>query len=201
VSPPLQRAAAPVEAGAVAIVHSRQDREAAVRTWLLVAAQDAKEAQTQWRESGTALLRCGGVFGAIRISAALVRAAAGTDNTRTIDTFLTEALQGGPVFMDQYAGRYYVLVPASTGQRPVWTSHRGPEAEFLGRDCFLGVPRPETTEPEGVRSYWCVPMDGPGALADPGEVFRLLSSARHRRTQEERDPMQAAAPRCAPYRN
>jgi hypothetical protein len=178
---------APVEAGTGVLVHSRQDREAAVRTWLLVAAQDVKEARTQWRECGLALLRCGGIFGAVRISAGLVRTAAGTDNTQEIDAFLAETLQGGPVFMDRYAGTYYVLVPASTGQRPEWTSRRDPEAEFLGRDCFLGVPRPETTEPEGVRSYWCVPMDGPGAVAGPDEVFRLLAFARHRRAQAEAD--------------
>jgi hypothetical protein len=169
------------------LVHSRQDREIAVRTWLLVAALDVSEATTQWQESGIALLRCGGIFGAVRISANLVRAAAGTDNTREIDAFLAEGLQGGPVFMDLCAQRYYVLVPVSTGQRYEWTSRRDPETEFLGRGCFLGVPRLEATEPKDVRSYWCVPMDGPGTLTVPDAVSQLLAVARFRRAQAERE--------------
>ncbi|MEV0642976.1 hypothetical protein AB0I77_50375 [Streptomyces sp. NPDC050619] len=109
-----------------------------------------------------------------RISAGLVRVAAGTDNSEKIDAFLTEVSQGGPVFMDRYTGRYYVLVPASTGQRREWTSRRDPEAEFLGRGCFLGVPRTDATMPERVRSYWCVPMDVP---APSPSRMRCLSSA------------------------
>ncbi|MGW0824585.1 hypothetical protein [Streptomyces sp. NPDC002845] len=177
----------PVEAGAGVLVHSRQDREVAVRSWLLTAAQDARQARTQWQESGMALLRCGGLFGAIRISGDLVRTVAGTDSSKKIDAFLADALQGGPVFLDLYAQRYYVLVPVSAGQRYEWAARRGPEAEFLGRGCFLGVPRPECTEPEGVRSYWCVPMDGPGDLAVPDAVFQLLAAARFQRAKVEWD--------------
>ncbi len=175
----------PAEAGAGALVHSRKDRELAVGTWLLAAAQDIKLARIQWQESGIALLRCGGLFGAIRLSADLVRAAAGTDNTQKIDAFLAEALHGGPVFIDLYAQRYYVLVPVSAGQLPGWAARRDLEAEFLGRGCFLGVPRPENTEPEGVRSYWCVPMNGPGNLTGSHAVAQLLAVARFRRAQAE----------------
>lgn len=180
-----EEARAPVQTGAGVLVHSRQDREVAVGTWLLAAAQDMNQARTQWQESGIALLRCGGLFGAIRISADLVRTAAGTDNSRKIDAFLAEALQGGPVFVDLYAQRYYVLVPVSAGRRYEWAVRRDPEAEFLGRGCFLGVPRPDRTEPEGVRSYWCVPMDGPGDLAVPDAVSQLLAVARFRRAKAE----------------
>ncbi|MGW0826657.1 hypothetical protein [Streptomyces sp. NPDC002845] len=183
-SPPEARA--PVEAGAGVLVHSRKDREIAVGTWLLAAVQDMKQARTEWQESGIALLRCGGLFGAIRVSADLVRAAAGTDNTREIDAFLAEALLGGPVFLDLYAQRYYVLVPVSAGKQDTWAARRDPEVEFLGRGCFLGVPRPDSTEPEGVRSYWCVPMDGPGNLAVPDAVSQLLAVARFRRAKAER---------------
>ncbi len=173
----------PGEAGPGVLVHSRRDRELAVATWLLTAAQDIKQARIQWQESGIALLRCGGPFGAVRISGELVRAAAGTGNTAKIDAFLAEALHGGPVFMDLYAQRYYVLVPVSAGQLPGWAARRDPEAEFLGQGCFLGVPRPENTQPEGVRSYWCVPMDSPGNLASPHAVAQLLAVARFRRAQ------------------
>lgn len=175
---------APVEAGAGVLVHSRQERELAVGTWLLAATENVREARRQWQGCGMALLRCGGLFGAIRISTSLVRAAAGTDEARRIDGFLASALLGGPVIVDQYAQWYYALVPASAGRRQEWRVYRGdPEVEFLGRDCFLGVPRPDVTTPEGVRSYWCVPMDGPGDLAVPDAVFQLLAVARFRRAR------------------
>ncbi|WNZ14952.1 hypothetical protein [Streptomyces sp. 11x1] len=164
------------------LVHAPRDRAFAASTWLLAAAQDASQAQAAWRErDGIALLRCGGLFGAVRISADLVRAAAATENTREVDGFLAEALPGAPVFMDQYAQRYYVLVPVSTGRRPEWLASRRPlRAEFLGRGCFLGVPRPDVTEPESTRCYWCVPMDGPGTLAVPDAVSQLVSVGRSR---------------------
>jgi hypothetical protein len=186
-SPPGARA--PIEAGAGVLVYPRKDREAAIRSWLLAAAQNVEEARTQWRESGMALLRVGGLFGAVRISTGLVRAASATDNGREIDAFLAEALHGGPVFMDRYAQWYYALVPVSTGQRREWlTTRRDPDAHFLGSGCFLGVPRPEDTEPQkGVRSYWCVPMDGPGTLTIPDAVSRLLALARFRLAKAERE--------------
>lgn len=172
----------PVEAGDGVIAHSRQVREFAASTFLIAAALDLNEARRAWnKQNGIALLRCGGLFGAVRLSTDLVRAAATTENTAQVDAYLAETLHGAPVFMDQFAQWYYILVPASTGQRKEWkTARLAPQAEFLGRDCFLGVPRPDATEPEGVRSYWCVPMDGPGNLADPDDVFRLLAVARHR---------------------
>ncbi len=168
-------------------MHTRQEREQAARGWLLLSAEHPAQARREWDDSGIALLRCGALFAAVRVSGDLVRAAAGTGNTAKIDAFLAEALQGGPVFMDLYAQRYYVLVPVSAGQRYEWAARRDPEAEFLGRGCFLGVPRPDATEPEGVRSYWCVPMDGPGNLASPDAVSQLLAVARFRRAKAERE--------------
>ncbi len=162
-------------------MHSSRSRAFAAGAWLLVAAQDSKQAKAAWEKpNGIALLRCGGIFGAVRLSTALVHAAAGTENTRAVDAFLAEALHGAPVFMDQYAQWYYVLVPASTGMRSEWRSPRlPPGAEFLGRDCFLGAPRPDVVSPtEGVRSYWCVPMEGPGMLGVPDAVSQLVAVGR-----------------------
>lgn len=179
----------PVEAGAGVLVHSRKDREFAVGTWLLAAALDGREARAAWeRRNGIALLRCGGLFGAVRLSTGLVRAAAGTENTSEVDGFLAEALHGAPVFMDQFAQWYYVLVPVSTGQRREWrTACLAPEAEFLGSNTFLGVPRPDAIEAEGVRSYWCVSMDGPGDLAVPDVVSQLVVVGRFRQVAAEQE--------------
>ncbi|MEH0419445.1 hypothetical protein [Streptomyces sp. B21-083] len=182
----------PVETGAGVLVHSRKDREFAVGTWLLAA---VKEARAAWEQrNGIALLRCGGLFGAVRLSTDLVCAAAATENTAEVDDFLAEALHGAPVFMDQFAQSYYVLVPVSTGQRREWkTSPLAPKAEFLGSNTFLGVPRPDATEPEGVRSYWCVSMDGPGALAVPDVVSQLVAVGRFRQVAADNAPPTPAA--------
>ncbi|MEE1838105.1 hypothetical protein [Streptomyces sp. SP17KL33] len=167
--------------------HSGRDRAFSASAWLLAAAQDPSAAKAAWKNrDGIALLRCGGLFGAVRLSTGLVRAAAGTESPREIDDFLAEALHGAPVFMDQHAQWYYVLVPVSTGRRPEWqAARRPPGAEFLGRDSVLGVPRPDVTEPEDTRSYWCVPMDGPGILAIPGTVAQLVAIGRLRQVEAQ----------------
>lgn len=185
-----------IEAGPGVLVHSRKDREFAAGTWLLAAAPDMNEAREAWKErNGIALLRCGGLFGAIRLSTDLVRAAAATQNTAQVDAFLAEALHGAPVFMDRFAQWYYVLVPVSTGQRREWKASRlAPHAEFLGGNCFLGVPRPDASEPEGVRSYWCVPMDGPGDLAVPDMVSQLVAVGRFRQAAADNSPPTPTAP-------
>ncbi|EKX64432.1 hypothetical protein [Streptomyces ipomoeae] len=171
------------------LVRTWEDRDAAVRSFLLAAAFEPGKAPEQWAGKGLALLRCGGLLGAVRISTGLVRAAAGTDNPREVDAFLAEALPGGPVFVDRHAQWYYVLVPAGTGRRVEWAtrSRHGLGAEFLGMGSYLGVPRPEATDPEGERSYWCVPMDRPGALADPDAVSRFLALARRRHAQAKNE--------------
>ncbi|WP_405710147.1 MULTISPECIES: hypothetical protein [unclassified Streptomyces] len=162
-------------------VHSRRDRELAVGHWLLSAAPDMNEARDQWARTGIALLRCGGVFTAVRIQADIVQAAAGTEEPDLVDAFLGEALQGGPVFIDMSSRRYYVLVPVSTPAGR-WV----PGVESLGSGSFLGVPRPQRTELEESRSYWCVPMDGPGTLCSLDAVWKLIAYGRHQQSAGQR---------------
>lgn len=187
----------PVEAGAGVLVHSGSDRAFASFTWLLAAAQDRAEAKAAWtKRNGIALLRCGGVFGAIRIEADLIHAAAGIKDSAEVNVFLAAALRGAPVFQDQHARRYYVLVPRSTGERQEWRSGRlAPKAEFLGINSVIGVPRPDATGP-GERSYWCVPPEGPGLLAVPDMVSQLVSIGRLRQveTQQAADGSEGATP-------
>ncbi|WP_019061664.1 hypothetical protein [Streptomyces prunicolor] len=162
------------------LVNTRQEREQAVRSWLLLSAQSADRARTEWQIGGVALLRCGALFAAVRMSADLVHAAAGSADAETVNAYLAEVLHGGPVFVDQHSRRYYALVPASTADRPEWRGRRRDGAECLGRDSYLGVPRPEFNDPLQHFSYWCVPMDGPGDLCPPPEVSRLAAYGRHR---------------------
>ncbi|MFF9077368.1 hypothetical protein ACF1BP_33900 [Streptomyces sp. NPDC014735] len=168
-----------------ALVHSRRDRELAVSHWLLSAAPDLDEARAQWAETGIALLRCGGVFTAVRIEADIVQAAAATEDPERIGAYLEHCLQGGPVCIDTSSRRYYVLVPASTSRLPQWVGRVVPGAECLGPGCFLGVPHPQRTEPDVSRSYWCVPMDGPGALCSPYAVSQLVAYGSYQRRAQE----------------
>ncbi|MER5361695.1 hypothetical protein [Streptomyces sp. NPDC002785] len=161
------------------LVHTRRERELAVSHWLLAAAPNMNEARTQWATRGIALLRCGGVFAAVRISAGIVQAAAGTEDPGRIGTYLREALQG-PVFIDTSSRRYYVLVPVSASQLRQWHGH-GPDVECLGPGSFLSVPRPQCSEPDVFRSYWCVPMDGPGTLCSPEAVLQVIAYGSYQR--------------------
>ncbi|WP_424861294.1 hypothetical protein [Streptomyces sp. MMS24-I29] len=178
--------------GRPVFVHSRKDRDLAVAHWLLTAAPDMREARDQWVTKGIALLRCGAVFTAVRVQADIVQAAAGTEDPERIDAYLEEALLGGPVFIDTSSQRYYVLVPASTSRLPQWASAVS-GAECLGPGCFLGVPNPQRTGPDLSRSYWCVPMDGPGALCSPDAVSQLVAYGSYQRGVQERLAVEAEA--------
>ncbi|PWI06567.1 hypothetical protein DIZ27_32940 [Streptomyces sp. NWU339] len=167
------------------LVHARQTREAAVRSWLMLSATDYERVRGDWDVSGVALLRCGALFAAVRIQTELIHAAADSDEPKTVNAFLAEALYGGPVFVDQHSRHYYALVPTSTPKRREWQDRRYPGAECLGHGTYLGVPRPEFTNDGWSFSYWCVPMDGPGALCGPDAVSQLVAYARHRMVLEE----------------
>ncbi|MFF7579153.1 hypothetical protein ACFZBE_29885 [Streptomyces sp. NPDC008061] len=168
------------------LVRSRFERQLAVGHWLLAAAPDIKEARKEWAVDGIALLRCGGIFSAIRVPAEVVHAAAGTEELHQVNAYLSAALMGGPVFVDVASRRYYILVPASAGRQDVWKSRLVPEAECLGSGCFLGVPKPDATAPSEARSYWCVPMDSPGELCVPQAVSQVVMTGRYQRAALER---------------
>ncbi|MEU6381850.1 hypothetical protein [Streptomyces sp. NPDC046909] len=175
----------PVEPQAGVLVHSRAERELAVGQWLLLAAPDTGRARTEWSRTGIALLACGALFAAVRLSARLVHAASGTDDEQRIDDFLAEALHGGPAFVDLHIQRYYALVPRSTADRKEW---RGcpydAHAECLEPGSFLGVPSPIQISPSLGRSRWCVPMDGPGDLCGPESVYQLVTYGRYRLAEQ-----------------
>jgi hypothetical protein len=167
-----KRDAAPLEG---AVVSTLAQRQLSAGQWLLTAAEDRDAARAQWQEQGLALLACGGVFSAVRAPAHLVWAAAGTDDLMRVDAHLQRWFDGGAVFMDLYSAQYYFLVPAATAWRV--TDRKHPGVECLGRGTYLGVPAPHLTQPRG-RSYWSVPMGGPGALCYADEVEQLLAEGR-----------------------
>ncbi|MER5739717.1 MULTISPECIES: hypothetical protein [unclassified Streptomyces] len=162
-----------------ALVHTRQERELAAATWLLLAAADDRTARREWAVYGVALLRCGVLFSAVRMPAAVVHRAAGTEDRREVTAFLKEALAGGPVFYDEGGRQFYALTPVSTAR--MWNL---PEAECLGHDTLLGVPATDLTERDPrCAAFWIVPMEGPASLCMPGEVAHLVLSARPRTKQ------------------
>ncbi|MFJ4695174.1 hypothetical protein [Streptomyces sp. NPDC088766] len=163
---------------------TRAERALAAEQWLLTAAPDRSRARAEWLSDGVALLRCGGAFGAVRMSAPLVHVAARTDNLVEVDRYLAKALLGGPVFMDQESGRYYALVGISTGRRPEWKRTRD-DAEYLGQNHYLGVPALSATDPVR-RSYWCVPMDSAGILTVADAVSQLVHTGRERLANDRR---------------
>lgn len=149
---------------------TRETRALAAAHWLMSAATSANEARHEWAKYGVALLRCGGVFTAVRIAANYVHAVAGSEDPDTVASFLSNSLHGGPVFYDPRGLHFYALTPASAARQ--WDI---PDAECFGRDSFLGVPALSRIGPDhSYDAYWVVPMDGPGALCSVGDVASLV---------------------------
>ncbi|MGP2437001.1 hypothetical protein [Streptomyces sp. JW3] len=155
------------------LVHTRAVRDFAASTWLLMAAPDIQQAREEWAAHGVALLRCGTLFTVVRDPLVLIEAAAGTEDRQQIGEYLSQALLGGPAFLDQTAHSVYFLVPGSTGR--TW---RVPDTDIAGADTYIGVPVPGV-QPDG-RRYWLVEMDGPGMLCSPSAVMQLVMHARYR---------------------
>lgn len=146
------------------LVHTCHEREMAVSHWLLAVAQYMREARKEWAVAGIALLRCGGNFSAIRVRAEVVHAAAGAEDLHQVDAYPSDALLGGPVFVDVTSRRY-----SSSYQRVPCDKLCGNPGSCRMRSVsgpagLLGVPTPNATDPYAARSYWCVPMDSPGEL-------------------------------------
>ncbi|MET9445669.1 hypothetical protein [Streptomyces cinerochromogenes] len=170
--------------GAVAgSVVTLAERRLAVEHWLLSAADDRARARHEWRTDGYALLRCGGILGAVQISAAIVHAAAGCDEPLAVNSYLARALLG-PAFVDRETLRYYALVGSSTGRRTEW-NRSGTGAGFMGTGHYLGVPAVHVTSPTA-RLAWCVGMDSPGDLAPADAVCQLVHTGRYRLAGGER---------------
>ncbi|MEU3346435.1 hypothetical protein ABZ723_15895 [Streptomyces sp. NPDC006700] len=192
--PTPDRALRPVETQPGVLVHPAADRRLATEHWLLATAptpEARSEARLFWKAYGTAALRLGTLFSAVRIPGHLVHAVAGCEyaedkfheHAQHVDEFLDQALDGGPVICDPRYRRYYALVPASmpTTWRLANDDWRVMDVDCLGRGCALGVPKVDAVDfnPATWDSYWSVPMSSPGALCAGLDVARLIAAARH----------------------
>lgn len=157
-------------------ITTRSERELAVAHWLLSAATLRAFAVDEWKTGGVTALQCGTLFAAVRIPAAVVHAAAGTEVLSEVDEYLRGAVHGGPVIYGANGQQYYALVPASI-QR-TWTV---PGTAVVGRGDYLGVPSPDLVRyPGRAGSYWSVPMDSPAVLCTQGAVSQLALTGRYR---------------------
>ncbi|WP_369379256.1 DUF6415 family natural product biosynthesis protein [Streptomyces sp. cg36] len=123
-----------------------------VSDWLASAHPTPATARQEWTRHGLALLPTGRVFGAVRIGAAIIHAAAQSGDPGTVGAYLARTL-GGPVIHDAYAASvsYYVLVPPGT-----CAHHNTPDAQLLTPGTtWLGVPAPHRTARPG--PYWICP--------------------------------------------
>lgn len=159
------------------VLHTRAEVDLAAGDWLLSATESRDRARMEWQEIGVTMLKTGSIFSAIRMSARLVHAAAGTRETDAVDSYLLRALVGGPVVHDPDRCRYYALVPASTAR--LWVPCR--DTEPYGRGGYVGVPRPGLTaaQASGGCPYWSVPMESAAVLCVPAAVAALVEIGRH----------------------
>lgn len=173
----------PLEPQPGVLIHPAADRRLAAEHWLLstLPAAGRERARIEWREQGLAMLPLGTLFSAIRLPARLVAAITGPLTLAETDAFLADALDGGPVICDPHGPRYYALVPASVPRtwRDAADEWRDADADVLGRDTLLGVPRLDVTElnPLSRASYWSVPMESMGMLCAPLKAARLIAAA------------------------
>lgn len=164
------------------LIHPAADRRLAVEHWLLstLPATGRDRARIEWREQGVALLPLGTLFSAIRLPGRLVAAITGPLTPGETDDFLRDALDGGPVISDPRGARHYALAPASVPRtwRDAADDWRDCDAEVLGRNTILGVPRLDAVQmnPATYASYWSVPMESMGMLCAPLKVARLIAA-------------------------
>ncbi|WP_445401586.1 hypothetical protein ACSMX9_09500 [Streptomyces sp. LE64] len=135
----------------------------------LSAVLSAREVQEQWLRRSIALVPCGQAFAAIRMPTDLVHTAARTREPERVRIYLTHTLHG-PVLTDRTSQYHYALVPPHTPQED-------PSTRYLGTDSYLGLPRPDLTDPIGHhRCYWVIPPNGQ-RLCPPEAVTALLHQA------------------------
>lgn len=137
--------------------------------WLVRAADDPKQARSEWAERDVTLLRCGKVFGVVRIPAELVHAGMGGPD------FTADELRfhiGGPVIHDTPEGPYWALIFAHAGM--VWDE--GDDVPSLGDNHYLGVPALNRLAPPG--PHWVVAPRFDGDVCRPETVRRFIAYGR-----------------------
>ncbi len=133
-------------------------------------------------EARLALIPLGRLFDAVRISVAVAHHAFASNDVPVVARRLARHVRDGPVIHDPAGSRYYALVPPGTA--PHW---RAPAAQCLGEGTYLGVPRPDLTEPDQgtLCSYWTVPVPRPGKLCQVPDVLTLAMAGGALADQDE----------------
>ncbi|MFF3749838.1 hypothetical protein ACFYYH_05150 [Streptomyces sp. NPDC002018] len=146
----------------------RTGPQTAVARWLASSIQTPDFAFDDWANGQPAVLRMGRIMDAVRMPQELVYAAIGSNTPAAVSRALAEILRG-PVIC--HPGQWlYALVPPRTAE--TW---RSPHAVVRGSGGWLGVPRPDLTEPSAVSTYWAVPLARTGNLCNPEAVAKLLA--------------------------
>ncbi|MEV6419906.1 hypothetical protein [Streptomyces sp. NPDC051662] len=147
--------------------------ESAIIRWLTSSSQAPAVAHEAWQDGRPAMLRTGNPYDAVRMPLTLVHAAAGSRAPDVVAGVLAEVLDG-PVIC-QPGTWYYALVPPGTCE--TW---RSATALVRGPGAWLGIPRPDRTEPAPVTPYWAVPVEQAGKLCSAAAVAELLRVGRTR---------------------
>ncbi|WP_200302213.1 hypothetical protein [Streptomyces adelaidensis] len=145
-----------------------------ITDWLARAHPHPDRARAEWSDRGVALLPMATRFSAVRLSSQLVHAAVGTHEPKALAEELAFRLDGAVIHDSFSVGRaYYALVHWHAGL--VWDNNDN-DAQCLGADAYLGVPRIERVAPPG--TYWLVPPQYEGDYCRPEAVRRLVEQGR-----------------------
>ncbi|MFF1480189.1 DUF6415 family natural product biosynthesis protein [Streptomyces sp. NPDC058301] len=147
----------------------------AISQWLASAHPTPATACHEWRFGGIAMLPSGRAFDTVRISAAIIHAAAQSGDSFAVSRYL-EGVLNGPVIHDAYDTSvwYYVLVPLGS-----CAQHTAPDALRLTPDTtWMGVPEVHRTVRPGV--YWLIPPQRREDYCDPDGVAEVIRLGRQR---------------------
>ncbi|MFD9789454.1 DUF6415 family natural product biosynthesis protein [Streptomyces sp. NPDC059070] len=151
------------------------DQTTAITDWLASAHPAPPAARGEWMIGGLAMLPTGRAFDTVRISAAIVHAAAQSGDSDTVAAYLGH-MADGPVIHDAYdAGVwYYALVPLGT-----CAHHDTPDAQLLTPETtWLGVPALHRTARPG--AYWICPPRRREDYCVPAGVDGVIRLGRRR---------------------
>ncbi|WP_371652603.1 MULTISPECIES: hypothetical protein [unclassified Streptomyces] len=149
----------------------------AITDWL-ASAHDAPAQARREFDVGIALVPTGEKFDAIRLSAPVVHAAAGSEDPDAVAAYLAQTLANGAVIHDAYGVGvwYYALVPPGTHAH--W---QVPGVECLRPGTWLGVPRVDLTARPG--PYWALPPSAVGSVCAARAVADLVALGQTRLRQ------------------
>ncbi|MCI3277668.1 hypothetical protein [Streptomyces cylindrosporus] len=142
--------------------------------WLARVHGSAREANTEWRTQGVAMLPMGDRLCAIKLRGELVHAACNTDDPAQVATILAERLDGAVIGDDRVGATYYPLINNHAGL--VWDLDN--DAPCLGDGVYLGVPDLHRVAPPG--AHWVVRPRYEGDLCRPQFVRDLVAAGTQR---------------------